>query len=81
MNKMKQKTKSTIISVVVGVAMLTGGIALGANADKIVEFAADELGYEKVIEEEKPGEETGDETDTGADDENADGDENTDAAE
>ena len=63
MKKMKQTTKTTIISSAIALAMLAGGIALGANADNIVDFAADKLGYEKVIEEEKTDETTGEKTD------------------
>ena len=64
---MKPKTKSTLITLAVAGVMLAGGVTLGANKDNILEFAADKLGYEKVIEDEKldetPGEETsGDET-------------------
>ena len=65
MNKMKQKTKSTIVTTAVAFVMLAGGLTLGANADNIVEFAADKLGYEKVIEEEKTDETGGETTDEG----------------
>ena len=72
MKKMKPKTKNTIVTLAVAGVMLAGGVTLGANKDNILEFAADKLGYEKVIEDEKLDETPGDETpgaeDSGVDD-------------
>lgn len=49
--KLSKNTKMTILSFVCALVCLTGGIAIGCNAEKIYDSVGDAFGYEHVIED------------------------------